>query len=234
VNVFRATEEDVQEAGRVSPGGTQNRARKVSAVRRHWPEAAVRITFGVILAVDAGLKWRPGFRASYPSVLAGLAQGQPHWLQPWFNFLIRLQSPHPAAWACFAAVTESLLAAGLIAGLARKLVYAGGAAYSLMVWATAGTFGGPYTPEATDIGPAIAYAVVFCSLLAMSAHGLASRYSLDAVIERRVGWWHRLAEASGPKNSGRDASGAGAGDTSAASASAPEHECGCRDEGDRA
>ena len=183
----------------VSTGDGVSGARQVSAVGRYWPEATVRITFGVILAVDAGLKWRPGFRASYPSVLSSLAQGQPHWLQPWFNFLIRLQSPHPAAWACFAALTESLLAAALIGGFARKLVYAGGAGYSLMVWATAGTFGGPYTPEATDIGPAIAYAVVFCALLTMSAQGLASRYSLDAVIARRVHWWHHLAEVRDPK-----------------------------------
>jgi nitrite reductase (NO-forming) len=220
VTAFSTAEEDEQQAGRVRTGS------RPTTGGRYWPEAAVRITFGVILAVDAGLKWRPGFRASYPSVLTSLAQGQPHWLQPWFNFLIRLQSPHPAAWACFAALTETLLAAALIGGFARKLVYVGGAVYSLMVWATAGTFGGPYTPEATDIGPAIAYAVVFCALLTMSAQGLASRYSLDAVIGRRVGWWHRLAEAGGPKTSGRSTSG-----TRAVGTSAADHGCGCRGEG---
>jgi nitrite reductase (NO-forming) len=80
----------------------------------------------------------------------------------------------------------------VVLGVARKLVYGGGIFYSRMVWSTAGGFDGPYGPGTTDIGPAVIYAVVFCALPVMGAQGLAVRYSLDALITRRVPWWHEL------------------------------------------
>lgn len=159
---------------------------------RAWPEAAVRVTFGVIWAIDASLKWQPGFRATIVSSLAATAAGEPHWLAPWFDLWLRLQRPDPWAWAYLVAVTETLLAACVLLGVARKLVYAAGAAYALIVWSTADGFGAPYGPGATDIGPAIIYSVVFCALLTMGAQGAAGRYSLDTLIARRVAWWHRL------------------------------------------
>ncbi len=58
-----------------------------------WPKDVLRITFGVIWLIDATLKWLPGFRASYMSVIMGEAQGQPGWLRPWFDFWIRFQHP---------------------------------------------------------------------------------------------------------------------------------------------
>ncbi len=159
---------------------------------RAWPEAAVRVAFGVIWAIDASLKWQPGFRAAIVPSLAATAAGEPHWLAPWFDLWLRLQRPDPWAWAYLAAVTETLLAVCVLLGVARKLVYAGGAAYALMIWSTADGFGAPYGPGATDIGPAIMYSVVFCALLALGAQAGAGRYSLDAFITRRVAWWHRL------------------------------------------
>lgn len=48
--------------------------------RPDWPKSAVRVGFGLIWAIDAGLKWQPGFRADYMSTLMGQAQGQPGWL----------------------------------------------------------------------------------------------------------------------------------------------------------
>ena len=38
-----------------------------------WPKDVLRITFGVIWLIDATLKWLPGFRASYMSVIMGQA-----------------------------------------------------------------------------------------------------------------------------------------------------------------
>lgn len=92
----------------------------------------------------------------------------------------------------------------MVLGVARKLVYAGGIFYSLMVWSTAGGFGGPYVPGTTDIGPAVVYALVFCALLVMGAQGLAGRYSLDALITRRVPWWHRLGWPGAAGSPGED------------------------------
>ena len=39
--------------------------------------------------------------------------------------------------------------------------------------------------------------MVFFSLLAISVQEGTSRYSLDAEIERRVSWWHWVAEVGG-------------------------------------
>jgi hypothetical protein len=58
---------------------------------RAWPKDAVRIAFGVIWAIDAALKWTPGFRAGYLGYLTSAAKGQPSWLQPWFSFWIHVQ-----------------------------------------------------------------------------------------------------------------------------------------------
>ena len=56
------------------------------------------------------------------------------------------------------------------------ITYVTGIAFSLLIWSTAEGFGGPYTAGSADIGTAIIYALV------------------DAVIERKVSWWYRIAE----------------------------------------
>lgn len=83
-----------------------------------WPKDVLRITFGVIWLIDAMLKWLPGFRASYMSVIMAEAQGQPGWLEPWFHFWIRVQHPDAMFLAYLAAVIETLIALALIAGFA--------------------------------------------------------------------------------------------------------------------
>lgn len=95
---------------------------------------------------------------------------------------------------------ETLIAAALILGVARKLTYLGAIGFSLLIWATAEGFGGLYTRGSTDIGTAIIYAVVFLALLAISAQEGTSRYSLDALIERRLSWWHWIAEVGGHRH----------------------------------
>ena len=51
-----------------------------------WPKDALRISFGVVWAIDAALKWAPGFRTGYMDAIRGAGDGQPGWLHPWFNF----------------------------------------------------------------------------------------------------------------------------------------------------
>src|SRR5262249_9190522 len=108
-----------------------------------WPKDVLRITFGVIWLIDATLKWLPGFRATYMSVIMGEAQGQPGWLQPWFHFWINVQHPDATFMAYLAAVIETLIAIALIIGFARKLTYISAIAFSLLIWGTAEGFGGP-------------------------------------------------------------------------------------------
>ena len=52
------------------------------AARGHpsWPKDVLRISFGIIWAIDAGLKWAPGFRAGYMDTIMG-ARDRGHY--PW-------------------------------------------------------------------------------------------------------------------------------------------------------
>jgi hypothetical protein len=52
-----------------------------------WTGTIVRVLSGVIWAIDAFLKWLPGYRDSDISSLKTAAQGQPSWLHWWFHFL---------------------------------------------------------------------------------------------------------------------------------------------------
>src|SRR6516225_9124102 len=175
--------------------GQQARARSAPV----WPKDTLRIAFGVIWLIDATLKWLPGFRSSYMSVIMGEAQGQPGWLRPWFNFWIRFQHPDAMFLAYLAAVVETLIAVALIIGFARKLTYLSAIAFSLLIWGTAEGFGGPYTSGASDIGTAIIYAVVFAGLLMLSYYAGPARYSADYYLEQKVSWWWRVAEVRRPE-----------------------------------
>jgi uncharacterized membrane protein YphA (DoxX/SURF4 family) len=159
-----------------------------------WGGAAVRVTFGLVWLVDAALKWLPAYRTNFLEQLRIGAQGQPPWLRPWFHVVVRLASPRATLLAYGTAIIETALAFALIAGFARKFTYVGGAVYSLLVWATADGFGGPYSASSTDVGPAIIYSVVFLAFLVVNARSETSWYSLDRLIERRWAWWYRVAE----------------------------------------
>jgi nitrite reductase (NO-forming) len=176
-----------------------SRSRRARArFSRDWGAAAVRVAFGVVWLGDAALKWLPAYRTNFLDELRTGAQGQPRWLHPWFHLVVRLASPRIALFAGGTAILETLLALALLAGFARKFVYLGGTVYSLLVWATAEGFGGPYSASSTDIGAAIIYAVVSFALLVVNARSETSRYSVDRLIERRWAWWHRVAEVGRP------------------------------------
>jgi nitrite reductase (NO-forming) len=154
----------------------------------------VRVLFGLVWVVDVYFKWQPTFLHRLPEVMGEGAKGQPGWLRPWFNFAQGVIAVHPTAWAYAIALAETGIALALILGFARKLTYVGGAIYSLMIWSTAEGLGRT-SGVATDIGTAIIYAVVFLALVALDARGKGTRpYSVDAVIERRLAWWRRVAE----------------------------------------
>jgi nitrite reductase (NO-forming) len=92
------------------------------------------------------------------------------------------------------AATETAIAIAVLAGFARKTAYLGGAAYSLVIWAAAEGFGGPYQAGATDIGTAIIYTFVFLGLLILAAQSGPDEYCVDRYLERRLSWWVRIAE----------------------------------------
>jgi nitrite reductase (NO-forming) len=160
----------------------------------HWPKTLLRVGFGVIWLIDAILKWLPGFRSDYMSVIMGEADGQPGWTKPWFDFWTNLQHPAATFFAYLVAVAETLIALALIFGFARKLTYIAATVLSLLIWGTAEGFGGPYSTGASDIGTAIIYALVFAALLMFSYYQGPAPFSVDAWLERRISRWHWVAE----------------------------------------
>src|SRR5450432_1565496 len=159
-----------------------------------WPKDALRISFGIIWLIDAVLKWLPGFRSGYMGMIMGAGQGQPGWLHWWFSFWTNLQHSEVGFFAYLVAAVETLIAVAVILGFARKITYISAAAFSVLIWATAEGFGGPYTSGSADIGTAVIYAVVFLGLLGLMAYTGPARYSADYYLEKKISWWWKLAE----------------------------------------
>jgi uncharacterized membrane protein YphA (DoxX/SURF4 family) len=168
--------------------------RKLPTPSAGWTGTAVRLLFGLIWAIDAVLKWLPGYRHDYLSNLQTVAQGQPSWLHGWFHFWIRLQSHAPTLFATLTGLTETALALVLLLGVARRAGYAVGVVYSLLVWAVGEGFGGPYVSGSTDIGAGIIYALLFVTLLTFAPPARRERLSLDRVLIDRWPWWRIVAE----------------------------------------
>ncbi|PSN88978.1 hypothetical protein B9Q00_03185 [Candidatus Marsarchaeota G1 archaeon OSP_C] len=59
---------------------------------------------------------------------------------------------NPTFFVYLVGTLKVVLAISLILGLARKLAYIGGMAFSLLIWSVPEGFGGPYGPSSTDIG----------------------------------------------------------------------------------
>ena len=153
-----------------------------------------RVVFGAIWLIDGGFKFAPGLVDQFPGMVSDVAQGQPSWLAPWFDFWGSQAASDPAFWVYSTGILELALGLGLVLGFLRKITYLGGAILSLFIWAVPEGFGGPYGPGSTDIGGGIVYAMAFLMLIVINALSGPSRYSLDAVIERRWPGWAKLAE----------------------------------------
>lgn len=154
----------------------------------------VRLLFGLAWAIDAVLKWLPGYRHTFLSQLHGAAGGQPTFLHGWFTFWIGLQSHASTVFADLTGLAETTLALVLLFGVARRAGYAMGIIYSVLVWSVGEGFGGPYVSGSTDIGAGIIYALLFGALLAFALPAGQEPLSLDRVLERRWGWWKQIAE----------------------------------------
>lgn len=162
-----------------------------------WPDvasAALRIAFGIIWSIGAAFTWTSQFAANYVGYLHNAAQGQAAWSAWWFDAWIAAVSPHAMVFVWLTRIAETLLAVALLLGFARKTTYVLGALLSLLIWATAEGFGGPYTVGATNMGTALAYVLIFLLLIGINYRGGTSPYSVDFLIERRWPAWSRIAE----------------------------------------
>jgi thiosulfate dehydrogenase (quinone) large subunit len=158
------------------------------AVRRYW---IIRLLFGVIWGIDATLKWLPGFRDQYLSMIQAAGQGQPSWLAPFFHVMTDAVRPAPGLFAILTALAETAICLSLLLGVAQRAGFAFGAAFSLLIWGAGEGFGGPYMRGSTDIGCAIIYTVLFAALLVAVPRGVrAAAPGLDRRLARR---WPKLA-----------------------------------------
>ena len=155
-------------------------------VRRY---SYVRIAFGLIWAVDATLKWLPGFRAGYLDMVTSAAQGQPSWLGFWFTAWIRVIRPAPTAFAFATAIVETAICASLVFGIAQRVTFVFGTVLALCIWGVGEGFGGPYMNGSSDIGCAVMYAMLFVSLVLTVPRAVrAAAPGLDHRLVRRWPW----------------------------------------------
>ncbi len=166
---------------------------------RHTPalKSTMRIVFGVVWAIDGLFKFQPGMADSLSGMISDAANGQPAWLQPWFTFWSQTVASNPAFFTLSIGALELALAFALVFGFMRKIAYTGGFFLSLVIWSVPEGFGGPYGPGSTDIGTGMIYAFGVLFLLILNATYGPSRWSLDALIERRWPAWRRVAEFRG-------------------------------------
>jgi len=190
--------DNVREANRNAEGRGQLLAGKESrkwVVRNvSWLKSFIRIFLGIVWLIDGYLKFSPGLVDSFPDLVRSAGDGQPTWLQPWFNFWSSATTGNAALFVYTTGVLEVALGLALVLGFMRKIAYLGGIVFSLFIWAIPEGFGGPYGPGSTDIGTGIIYSFVFLSLVIINTISGPSKYSLDFLIERKYSSWKWLAE----------------------------------------
>jgi len=155
---------------------------------------ALRAAFGLLWAIDAYLKWQPGFFNNYLSYITDIANGQPALLMPWFNMWISIIQINPPFFALMTCLIESAIAISLLFGLGRKWMYVLGGIFALVIWSVPQGFGGPYAPGATDIDSGGLYALMFGTLIIIDYVIGRSPYSVDFYIGKRFPAWQRLVE----------------------------------------
>lgn len=144
--------------------------------------------------------------ASYVQMIQSASDGQPVWLQPWFSLWYGIVSANPAPFVYIIGIGEIALALALIFGFMRKIAYASGMLLSLVIWSVPEEFGGPHVLGSSDIATGIVNSFVFLCLLILNAAFGPSRFSIDAIIERRFPFWTSVAEANYARSKSLDIS----------------------------
>jgi uncharacterized membrane protein YphA (DoxX/SURF4 family) len=165
--------------------------------QQNWRAAAIaalRIVFGLLWAFAAWWKWQPAFQNTFSEQMHKASDGQPQAILSWIAWWGNLISINPLFFARLEASTETALAVFLVLGLLSNLTYIVGILLTLGIWSIPEGFGGPYQPgQTTDIGTALPYTLLFCTLLVVCA---GRYYALDTWLTPRLGPLGFLA--SGP------------------------------------
>ena len=163
-----------------------------TARNAHQLKVAFRVVFGLLWVIDGAFKFAPGLVDQFPGMI--VTDGQPAWLQPWFQFWATQAASNAAFWVYTTGALELAVGLALVFGFMRKIAYVGGAVLSLFIWAVPEGFGGPYGTGSTDPGGGVVYAMVFLMLIVINGAYGPSRYSVDYLIERSFPGWKYLAE----------------------------------------
>lgn len=139
--------------------------------------ALLRIAFGFVWTVDAYFKWQPAFISGFKGMVGQNIAHQPQFIQAWISFWLYIISFNAHHFAIFTAITETVIAIGLLFGIFTRYIIYLGIIFSLLIWTTAEGFGGAYNASSTDIGTAIIYTFVFIALLLGRSW---EKYSWDA------------------------------------------------------
>ncbi|MCI4332230.1 MAG: DoxX family membrane protein [Thermoplasmata archaeon] len=155
-----------------------------------------RLLLGIAWLTAGVLKFTSGFVDNFVNSVQASQSNAPGWLSGWFNFWAAQATANPTLIVYTVGALEVALGLALLLGLMRKVAYLGGVVLALLIWAVPEGFGGPYQSGAggTDIGTGVIYAIAFLGLIVINATYGPSRFSLDAVIERRFPAWARIAE----------------------------------------
>ncbi|HVC76507.1 MAG TPA: hypothetical protein VND96_08320 [Candidatus Micrarchaeaceae archaeon] len=162
----------------------------------HWRLKGIgllRILFGIVWGIDAWFKWQPDFINNFTTYLNGAQDGQPWPIHHWIVFWTNTVGIDPTFFAYATAVGETAIAIALIVGAFSNLTAVVGILLSIVIWATAEGFGGPYVAGSTDIGAAIIYPLVFAGLFLSSA-GL--YYGVDRKLTSALGRFGYLASGA--------------------------------------
>jgi len=163
--------------------------------------AASRVTFGLMWAVAAWLKWQPEFLNKFLDQVTGAQDGQPQVIREWIGIWASIIRTNPLMFARVEALIETVLAVFLIFGVLSNLTYVVGMLLSLGIWSTAEGFGGPYIPgQSTDVGTGFAYALLFVVFFLISA---GCYYGLDQWLTPRLGRFGFLASGTFRRRGGR-------------------------------
>jgi thiosulfate dehydrogenase [quinone] large subunit len=170
---------------------TDLKTSKLQSISKHI--ALVRISFGIIWAVDAFFKFEPAFYHGLLTMIKAKDAGEPSWLNPWFNAWYRIIGSNQHLFALIILIIEVFISLSLLLGIARRLNYALAALFSFLIWGVGEAFGGPYISGTTDVGAAIIYVVVFMLLYYVDGP-IPPSWSMDTQIEQRISWWHKISD----------------------------------------
>lgn len=154
---------------------------------------ALRITFGLVWAIDAWFKAQPAFVQNFIGYLVQARASRSAALVSWLTFWLHIVKLNPPLFAYTVVAGESCIALCLLLGACFNLTCFAGVAVSILICWTAQGFGSPYGPGSADIGVLMIYVLIFVGLFLGNAGSICG---VDEWLGKLLGRWSFLASGS--------------------------------------